>query len=108
VSASPKDQNHPPSFLLNTPKKAKNVHAGGISQEMTVHAVQRVNTSSVAGPCTSTATRRNPRVNLNMVVQECAIMSSPSQEKDIHVPQIIATKIVLGVPLAISSVLKTS
>merc|ERR1711915_62776 len=78
------------------------------SHEKTGHAVQRVNTSSVAGPCTSTATRRSPRVNLNMVVQECAIMSSPSQGKDIHVPQIIATKIVLGVLLAITSVLKTS
>jgi len=108
VSASPKDQNHRPSYLLNTPKKAKNVHAGGISHVKTVPVVQRVNTSSVVGPCTSTATRRNPRVNLNMVAQEYAITSSPSQEKDIHVPQTIATKIVLGVPLAISSVLKTS
>ena len=44
----------------------QNVHAGGISHVKTVPVVQRVNTSSVVGPCTSIATRRNPRVNLNM------------------------------------------
>merc|ERR1711915_101917 len=95
-----KDLLHPQSCSPSTLKRAKNVHAGGISQGRIAPAVPKRSISSVAGPCTSFAIRRNLRGSHKLDAPEFVIMHTHSLEKAFPAPQIMTTKTVHGVLLA--------
>merc|ERR1711915_509066 len=95
-----KDLLPPQSCSPSTLKKAKNVHAGGISQGRIAPAVPKRSISSVAGPCTSFAIRRNLRGSPKLDAPEFVIINTHSLEKAFPVPQIMTTKTVHGVLLA--------
>jgi len=102
-----KDPNQAQNYLQNTQYQNQNARVGGTSLRRTVPAARARSTSSVGGPCTSSATKRRRRENLRLVVPVFVTISTPSLARDILAFPTMPTRTVPGVPQVATNVPRT-